>query len=920
MKKNINVPFVLILLNLILFTSSSFAQIKKDTLLSRKYIVSADSLLDLAMYSNASNKLTSAAEIYKKYNLWKEYVSTQSKLVESFSNQGLYEESIRLSLETKKLISEKKLTNTIVEGILINQLGFAYLNKGRGDLALENFNAAMNIFSTTIPTNKAELASCYNNLGLANWNDANNELAFEHLFKALSLRQEIYGEKSIKVADAQNNLGLIYANDDMEKALFHYSKALEIYEKTFSANHPKVLNTINNIAVIYRKQKKYTEALNSFQKVIEGWESEKSGLHPKLGFVYSNVGQVYSDMGEFEKALSFQTKALDIYKKIYGEKHPEIAGIYNQIGGNYIQQTKLKPALEQFQNALNANQLNYNNKSIKSNPQIAEYYNANTLLYSLHSKAQAMEHLYAKTLKAEHLKIALKTYYSCDTLIEKIRKVQTNKNDKIMLGKLAAEIYEEAIRVCMTLADVSVQKRGYKEKAFYFSEKSKTSVLLEAISDASAKHFAGIPDSLLENELFIKGEISYLEQKLAEKSDPQKELIYRDKLFALNRQYEQFIGSLEKQFPEYYNLKYNVKSSSVTSIQSVLTKESALVTYFIADNSKRVYIFYITKNKFKTFDVPENKELNKILIGYRNAIKVDAQDIYLETAYTLYSQLIPFKISKFIKTITIVPDGKLGTIPFEAFLTKKTKTEKENYSGYSYLIKKVALSYSYSANLFEQNSLKAARKDGGMFLCAPIDFSGYKGTSLNDLPATKNEVEEIKTIATTKGVECNTCFGKAVQESRIKTERLENYKYIHFATHGIVDEKKPELSEIYLAPDTTGKEDGNLYSGEIYNLKINADLVALSACQTGLGKIQKGEGIIGLSRALLYAGAKNLTVSLWSVADKSTSLLMIDFYNTIFTQSNTNYGSALQTAKLKMIEQEQFNKPYYWAPFILIGK
>ena len=132
---------------------------------------------------------------------------------------------------------------------------------------------------------------------------------------------------------------------------------------------------------------------------------------------------------------------------------------------------------------------------------------------------------------------------------------------------------------------------------------------------------------------------------------------------------------------------------------------------------------------------------------------------------------------------------------------------KENYSQYPYLIKKCALAYSYSANLYEQASLKPSRADGQMFLCAPVDFSGYK--ALNNLPSTLEEVNAIKTMFAEKGIACQCAIGKEVQERRIKSEELERYKFLHFATHGIVDENKPELSEIYLSPDSTKKEDGN---------------------------------------------------------------------------------------------------------------
>ena len=156
-------------------------------------------------------------------------------------------------------------------------------------------------------------------------------------------------------------------------------------------------------------------------------------------------------------------------------------------------------------------------------------------------------------------------------------------------------------------------------------------------------------------------------------------------------------------------------------------------------------------------------------------------------------------------------------------------------------------------------------------------------------------------------------------EALIKANNLKNYKYLHFATHGMVNESKPELSRVFLCPK--GDEDGSLFSGEIYNLKINADLVTLSACETGLGKIAEGEGIVGLSRSLMYAGAENLVVSLWQVADASTAQLMIDFYKEhLYHSENDLFSDDLRKAKLKLLNSENYYNPYYWAPFILVGK
>jgi CHAT domain-containing protein len=179
-------------------------------------------------------------------------------------------------------------------------------------------------------------------------------------------------------------------------------------------------------------------------------------------------------------------------------------------------------------------------------------------------------------------------------------------------------------------------------------------------------------------------------------------------------------------------------------------------------------------------------------------------------------------------------------------------------------------------------------------------------------------VKDISKLFASKNFSAATNLGTQANESLIKNNTIKNYNLLHFATHGVVDEKNPELSRIFLQ-SSTDAEDGNLYSGEIYNLQLNADLVTLSACQTGLGKISKGEGVIGLSRALVYAGAKNIIVSFWSVADESTAQLMTDFYKILLDDGKKDYSNSLRQAKLKLIESDKYAAPYYWAPFILIG-
>jgi CHAT domain-containing protein len=265
-----------------------------------------------------------------------------------------------------------------------------------------------------------------------------------------------------------------------------------------------------------------------------------------------------------------------------------------------------------------------------------------------------------------------------------------------------------------------------------------------------------------------------------------------------------------------------------------------------------------------------------------------------------------------ITNLVIIPSGRLGTLPFEALPYRANKAT--DFKSVPYVIKRYAVSYEFSAGLLAQKTKATpVSTPPTIFLCAPVTFASI--TRLNELPATEKEVKSIAELFGASVASVATL--KDATEDLAKSGKLAHFTYLHFATHGIVDEVDPELSRIYLQPGE--KEDGNLFAGELYTLDLHAELAVLSACQTGLGKFSKGEGVIGLSRALIYAGARNIIVSFWSVADESTSLLMTDFYKSLLQNKNQNLRETLQMAKLAMIREGKYADPYFWAPFVLIG-
>jgi CHAT domain-containing protein len=440
-------------------------------------------------------------------------------------------------------------------------------------------------------------------------------------------------------------------------------------------------------------------------------------------------------------------------------------------------------------------------------------------------------------------------------------------------------------------------------------------VLQEAISDANAKSFANIPAELLEEEKSLKSAMALVTQKLAQKPSEEEEKYLRETAFHLNQSYGEFIEQLETKFPEYFDLKFNSASPSITQLQNLLEEETSIISYFIDEKDGRLYTYLITNKKFTITNQPLPADYDKFISGFRNSLYFQEEKAFILTARSLYKLLIPKGIPASTKSLVLLPTGRMSIIPFEALLTQPVKDPNAPFNKLPYLLKEFNVRYEFSAGLLLQKK-NSTQTILSAKLLAPVNFP--EKDNLANLPGTENEVNAIQSLFNSKKISCEVLTQSKANEAAIKDEALKNYSLIHFATHGIVNEDNPELSCLFLQSDSEA-EDGNLFSGEIYNLHLNANLVTLSACQTGLGKISKGEGVIGLSRALVYAGAKNIIVSFWSVADVSTSELMTNFYQTLLQKENVSFSEGLRESKLDLIRKGKFAAPYYWAPFILIG-
>jgi CHAT domain-containing protein/uncharacterized protein HemY len=802
------------------------------------------------------------------------------------------------------------------KGSLLATMGFLYLNQGRLDKSTELLQEA--VILLTESRQLMERARSLSFLGLLYTSTGRYAQAEEQLQIALHLRQSVLPDNHELIAASYNDLGLAATATDPEKALDYFDNAFERYTAIHGREHPKAANTLINTGIAYRSMKLYGDAIHAFEEALNIWHKVYAANHPAKAFALANLGETYAAIGNYLAAESYFQQALAAFQAAYGTHHPELARIYILMGQLKAAEKLFDGALALYQQALKANVSGFDQDDPEVNPSGKKFYNGYQLLYAIMRKAQTFEARYfEKTLRQRDLEIALKQLHQCDSIIDQLRQQTAFESDKITLASIASEVYADGVRIAHELSEVAFRRRKFfREKSFYFSEKSKSAVLLDAISEANARAYAGLPPELLEEEKELKSALTLAYQKLAQKPDEHEEKYLRETILELNLSYNQLIRNLELEYPEYYNLKFNTTVPSLARLREKLSPGTAIVSYFIDDsgNRYRLYVLLITRKflRIENHALPVNFE--KLITAYRNSIYYHDRAEFIRISRVLYQLLIP-KLPGAIQELVIIPSGRLAIIPFEAMLTRKVKDPSASYSILPYLNNRFAIRYDFSAGLILQKDVITYNLHSSAILCAPVDFPDNAG--LQDLPGTDREIEELRKLFVAHNLPTNVWIREQASESRLKSESLTQYGIIHLATHGIVSEDSPALSCIYLKTDND-TEDGQLFAGEMYNLRFRANLVTLSACQTGLGKVTRGEGVIGLSRALVYAGAKNIVVSYWSVSDASTVLLMCEFYGHLLQNKGWHPSRALQQAK-RNLTSGKYADPFYWAPFVLIG-
>ncbi|MEL7532705.1 MAG: CHAT domain-containing protein, partial [Bacteroidota bacterium] len=395
-------------------------------------------------------------------------------------------------------------------------------------------------------------------------------------------------------------------------------------------------------------------------------------------------------------------------------------------------------------------------------------------------------------------------------------------------------------------------------------------------------------------------------------------------LFARENEYRRLSESLELAYPSYYQEKYSLQDWKIKDIQASLNARQQLIEYFWGE--KQLFIFKITAQSVQLESVAIDPSLPQALqrvqrfVSKPNASE-QAYQQYQEDSYFLYEQLVGNVDARYDELI-IIPDGPLGYLPFDALLTSAVKeADKLRYHELPYLLQQYRLYYQYSAALL----LQAATKSRG----AKLAYGGF-APSYPALPNAQRGVQmvlnqDLSQLVFTKEEVSNTQSiwgGKAYLDEaatkEIFLQEAADYKLLHLAMHGLLSGENTEFAALAFHPSSDSAGEFLLSMEEIAAMELSADLVVLSACETGAGRLRRGEGIISMARAFREAGCPNILMSLWTADDKSSTLIMQDFFGRL--KSGDKIAEAIRAAKLELMSTQLLQShPYYWAGFVPLG-
>ena len=769
----------------------------------------------------------------------------------------------------------------------LSTLGELASREGNLDDAFDYLQQSLRLFTQLEADNSGYryyLADVYTSLGRLYTSTGDHVRGLAFLNRALKLSTTL--NQPNQFAGILNEIGYLHLEqEDYAQAQSKFQQSLQQY--TIGHNSREVARALLNLGVVKQRERNYADALALFQTSLETAKTTNN-FDVQIAAA-EGIGVVLTAKRDFQTALNFldNSLALAVEKK---DRLRECEVLW-RIAEVHFARGNMEVSLGSAQSAL----------------QLARFMQSPKLTYlTLATIGKTYIALNRPELAVESFKQAVNS-------IELMRlqvageSVQRNLYFK---DKLSSYYY---------LIDLLL-KQNKDFEAFLFAERAKGRVLLDVfrpVGPSSAQSLSSSEKAevrRLNQSVFKIGE----QLRLVKSAMLQPETISQELGHAISNS-EAFQNELYTRHPELQmrsGRTANIDADDLAHIR--LNKDTAYLEYVVGESGVTLFLLHEgTKGELevKPFRLRVNaQELNQKVTQFHERLSMRHPD-FANLAQQLYTVLIETAEPELIaiNNICIIPDAFLWNLPFQVLMTKQNK----------YLLEKYSLSYAPSLSVLSEMSKKSAQNEDRSLIAfgnPRLSKSQLADQPRWRLPEAETEVRAISRVFSSRNRKILT--GTAATEQSFKSD-AEEFSNIHFATHGLIDNKQPLYSHLLLAPTNDEPEnDGRLEAREILDLKLKADLAVLSGCDTANGQVSAGEGMIGMSWAFFVAGARSMIASQWPVQSASTSQLMQDFYSALQSSSETSHqtrAQALRTASLRLMKNRNYKHPFYWAPFMLVG-
>ena len=862
------------------------------------------------------------------------------------------------------------------EGTALNTLGLVYGGMGETEKAIGYFDQALAIARELKDPLRETLA--LNNLGMAYSYLSKYEKAIEYLEQSLPIAREIKDRKS--EAGTYSNLGTSYSKlGQFEKAIEYHEKSLSIYREvkdpTFQGNE------LQNLGNVYKLVGRDDKAIEYYNQSLALFRDVKFRVGE--GDVLNNLSDSYSRLNRDAEAIGAQEQALAIYRELkyrIGEGTALLTlGIANAKLGKpekaleiYQQALPILREVKSSENeALTLLRMGEAKQQLhRSDEAAALFTDSAAIFHAIGSKNYefgALTALAKSERERGDLAAARRSVEESLRISESLRAELISPESRTAFLSGVQDSYRLYTDILMRQNAIE-PKKGYDQLAMEIAERQRARSLLDLLAESGTNVRQGTDPALIERENALAKELSENAQALARSNKPERSAALKGAISQLETDLERAQTAIRKANPGYAAL-VQPQPLKFSEVQAQLDVDTVLLEYSLGVD--RSHLWAVTKDSLTSYELPKEELIKQgalqvyEMLAARNdrksgetegqrATRITAADAKLPAAAEALSRMLlsPAAVQIRGKRLVVVADGALQYIPFAMLPDPAAGKNQPLIVGHE-----VVSLPSASALAIQRKELDGRQLAPKMLavIADPVfdrtdDRFRIGGTDTGDNAAdvasvdtrglehiaeapdgpggrlvirrlrfTRQEADSLLALAP------RTMTMSAVDFEANRTTvlggALSQYRYVHFATHGFLDTERPGLSALVLSTiGADGKpRDGFLRANDIYNMKLPAELVVLSACQTGLGKEVKGEGLIGLTRGFMYAGARRVVVSLWSVNDKATSDLMTTFYRGML-KNNDRPAAALRAAQIEMWKQKKWQSPYYWAAFTMQGE